>query len=168
MNGIELYLQVIPLGLAAAVTPALIALQLLVMCGDRWLPRGLLVIAANALAFGIVIALLVLGFAHLPDAHTGTSTGLDALRFGCGLVLLVMAVYFLLPHPGLNARTQAVLEKRAAHARGWMFMRVVLGPRATPVLTRAYTWIMHNSLRVVGVILAVIGLWFSIGALVAW
>ena len=45
---------------------------------------------------------------------------------------------------------------------------MVLGPRATPVLTRAYTWIMHNSLRVVGVILAAIGLWFSIGALVAW
>lgn len=220
MEGVDLYLHVIPLGVAAAVTPTLIALQLLVVCAPRWLGRALGVLAANALAFGLVIALVSFGFAKLPDAGTGHHEGFDSLRFGCGLVLVVMSVYFLLPHRQLQERTQAAIERRVDHAHSWVFfglafyfsitdlssfiviapglrdvsvstadlsakigalvvllalslmatgapliLRLVLGRRGGPWLQRAYTWVMRNNLRVVGVMLLAVGLWFAIGAL---
>lgn len=118
---LHLLAQVIPLGIAAAVTPTLIGLQLLVVAEATWLRRAVVVLVANALAFILVMAIVTAGFAQLPDAGQGHSPGLDRIRFGCGLVLLVMSVYFLLPHRDLRARAKTFIEDRVARASSWLF-----------------------------------------------
>jgi hypothetical protein len=117
----HLLAQVIPLGLAAAVTPTLIGLQLLVVAEATWLRRALVVVAANALAFVLVMTIVTVGFAQLPDAGQGHGPGLDRLRFGCGLILLVMSVYFLMPHRDLQAKAQGFVERKVARASAWLF-----------------------------------------------
>jgi hypothetical protein len=64
-------LEVIPLGIAAAITPGLIALQIIVVSGPKWGRRALAVFVANALAFVIVGALMLLGLAQIHDAGSG-------------------------------------------------------------------------------------------------
>ena len=113
--------QVIPLGLAAAVTPTLIGLQLLVLAEPTWLRRALVVVIANALAFILVMVIVTAGFAQLPDAGEGHGSGLDKLRFGCGLILVVMSVYFLMPHRDLQAKAQVFVEHKVAKASSWLF-----------------------------------------------
>lgn len=204
--------QVIPLGLAAAVTPTLIGLQLLVVAEKTWLRRALVVVVANALAFLLVMGVVTAGFAQLPDAGQGHGPELDKLRFACGLILLVMSVYFLMPHRDLQAKAQAFVERKVARASSWLFfglafymsisdfssflvllpglhdvtsaqsdlwvkavalvvllllsllatagpliVRLALGPRATPALTRTYEWVMSHNLLLVGLMLVGIG-----------
>ncbi len=122
----QLLVGVIPLALAAAITPTLIATQLLVVAeGERWRARALAVIAANTIAFGIVSALVLLGFARLPDAGTGGGGPIDtAIRAVAGAILVLVSLWFLWPHPGLAARTQASLERRLEHASVWVFFAV--------------------------------------------
>lgn len=118
---LHLLAQVIPLGLAAAITPTLIGLQLLVVAEAVWLRRAIVVVVANALAFILVMGVVTAGFAQLPDAGKGHGAGLDGLRFACGLILLVMSVYFLLPHRDLQAKAKAIIENRVARASSWLF-----------------------------------------------
>ncbi len=114
--------HVVPLGIAAAFTPTLIALQLLVVCGTQWIRRSLAVAIANALAFSLVIGLVLAGFARLPDAGTGTPSAWDAwLRIACGAGLLAAAGYFTWPHPELSARVQDSIERRTRDASVWAF-----------------------------------------------
>ena len=61
----------LPLGLAAAVTPTLFALQVLVVSGPQWQKRSLGVIAGTAIVFVIIFALVLGGLSQLPDAGTG-------------------------------------------------------------------------------------------------
>ncbi|MCX6431594.1 MAG: GAP family protein [Actinobacteria bacterium] len=114
---------VVPLGIAAAITPTLIALQLLVVAGGgRWRSRSLAVVVANAIAFGIVIALVTFGLAKLPDAGTGGGGGIDAaIRIGAGVVLALSSVWFFLPHAAMAERVRVSLESRQAHASIWVF-----------------------------------------------
>jgi hypothetical protein len=118
---LHLLTQVIPLGLAAAVTPTLIGLQLLVLAEPTWLRRALVVVIANALAFLLVMVIVTAGFAQLPDAGQGHGTDLDKLRFACGLILLVMSVYFLMPHRDLQAKAKVFVERKVAKASSWLF-----------------------------------------------
>ena len=120
-ESLRLLLDVIPLGLAAAITPTLIGLQLLVVAETPWLRRALVVLGANALAFVLIMVIVAAGFAQLPDAGQGHSAGLDKLRFGCALVLLVMSVYFLLPHRDLQVKAQEFVERKVAKASSWLF-----------------------------------------------
>lgn len=119
----SLLVSVVPLALAAAVTPALIATQLLVIAqGERWVRRGLGVIAANAVAFGIVAGVVLVGFSQLPDARTGDGSEWDFwLRLGGGGILLLSSIWFFFPHRALAARTTASLERRLANASTWVF-----------------------------------------------
>ncbi len=114
---------VVPLGIAAAITPTLIAMQLLVVAGGtHWQRRSLAVIAANAIAFGIVIALVTFGFAQLPDAGTGGGGTLDAvIRIAAGGVLALASIWFFVPHPEMAERVRTSLEARMSHASIWVF-----------------------------------------------
>jgi hypothetical protein len=114
---------VVPLGIAAAVTPTLIAMQLLVVAGGtHWRRRSLAVVVANAIAFGIVITLATFGFAQLPDAGTGGGGTLDAMiRVGVGAVLALASIWFFVPHPEMAKRVRASLEARLVHASIWVF-----------------------------------------------
>lgn len=120
---LELLVGVIPLGIAAGITPALIAMQLLVVAeGVHWIRRAVWVIIANAIAFAIVISLVLLGFAQLPDAGTGHHGPLDAwIRMVAGGILLLASIWFFIPHAELAARARTSLERRLDHASTWVF-----------------------------------------------
>lgn len=115
-------LEVIPLGIAAAITPALIALQILVVSGPKWGRRAVAVFGANLLAFSLVLALLMLGLAQLPDAGTGVhSEWSTVIRLVGAGILAVIAIFFLLPHPQLLAKSQGVFRNVENKARPWEF-----------------------------------------------
>lgn len=122
MHAVDLLVQVLPLAIAAAFTPTLLALQLLVVAEEAWVRRAIAIVAANALAFGIVIAIVLAGFAQLPDQGTGVLGPIDRwIRGVCGILLVLMSGFFLWPHPQMSARAQASLERRATNASTWVF-----------------------------------------------
>jgi len=115
-------LEVIPLGIAAAITPGLIALQIIVVSGPKWGGRALAVFLANALAFSIVAGLMLLGLAQLPDAGTGHHDySFPMIRIIAAVILFLCAIFFLLPHPRLLAKSKAALEGVEGRARPWEF-----------------------------------------------
>lgn len=116
--------EAILLGLAAAFTPSLLAMQVLVVCGDPWRRRALAVAVGAASAFGIVGALLYCGFAQLPEDPLGDSPLSDWLRIIAGLVLLGFAVVLFRPHPGLRQRVSADIRGYVSHASSWVFLGV--------------------------------------------
>ncbi len=115
-------LEVIPLGIAAAITPALIALQVLVVSGPRWGKRAAAVFAANLLAFAIVAALLLFGLAQLPDVGTGVhSEWSTVIRLVGAVILALTALFFLLPHPEMLKKSQSVFTNVENKAHPWEF-----------------------------------------------
>lgn len=113
-----LILQVVPLGIGAALTPSLLALQVLVCSADPWGKRAMAVVAGNALSFGLIGALVVLGFAAAPS-HGVTIGWL--IRVLAGLVLAAAAAYLLMPHPRLARRVESSIEGFVSHASTWAF-----------------------------------------------
>jgi len=115
-------LDVIPLGIAAAITPTLIALQILVVSGPRWGKRAAAVFLGNALAFVIVASLLLLGLAQLPDAGTGRhDASYPVIRIIVAVILLATAIFFLMPHPMMLAKSKAALQGVEGKAKPWQF-----------------------------------------------
>jgi hypothetical protein len=110
----DLLLSVIPLGIGAAFTPSLFAVQLLVVDNDPWKLRALSAFLGAASAFGIAVTVLLLGFAQLQPS-TNSHDVLDGLlRIIAAVALGVFAIYFFIPHPGLEKRVAADIEKRVA------------------------------------------------------
>ena len=112
-------MRVVPLGIGAAFTPSLLALQILVVSGDPWRRRALAVAVGSGLAFGIVGLLFFLGFAQLPVRSTAPSSpdvigGL--IRLGAAGVLTIASAYLFWPHPALQARVEAGIKARSARA----------------------------------------------------
>ena len=115
-------LDVIPLGIAAAITPGLIGLQIIVVSGPKWKARALAVFFANALAFSIVAGLLLLGLAQLPDAGTGNhDDSYPVIRIIAAAILFLTAIFFLIPHPELLAKSQSALQAVEGKAKPWEF-----------------------------------------------
>ena len=120
----ELLSRVVPLGIGAAFTPSLLALQILIVSGDPWRRRALAVAGGSALAFGIVGLLFFLGFAQLPVRSAAPSSpdvvgGL--IRLGAAAVLAVASAYLFWPHPALQRRVEAGIKARAARASVLVF-----------------------------------------------
>lgn len=216
-----LLFSVVPLALAAAITPTLIATQLLVIAQrDHWQARSLGVILANALAFGIVGFIAILGLAQLPDAGSGDGSTVDRiLRLGGGVILLLASIWFFFPHPALAAKTTAALEKRLTNASIWVFFvaafyfsitdlssfvvllpalhevtasdidvvfkavvlavvmflalqgtilpaltRALFGRQVEPTLQRTYGWVMKHQFLIVGLVMAIIGVYLLVTA----
>lgn len=117
--------QTILLGLAAAFTPSLLALQILVVSGDPWRRRSLAVAVGGASAFVLVGSLLLLGFAQLP---TVVDTSNDAvggwLRVVAGGVMGAFAVVLLRPHPRMQERVEADIRGYVSRASTWVFLGV--------------------------------------------
>ena len=114
---LALLLTVIPLGIGAAFTPSLFAIQLLIVGGDPWRMRALAAFAGGAIAFGLALALLLLGFAQLPTASTGEDPLGALLRISAAIVLAGIAVWFALPHGDLETRVRSDIERRVQAAR---------------------------------------------------
>lgn len=115
-------MAVLPLGVAAAVTPTLFALQVLVVSGPHWKPRALAVSIGSGLVFVVVFAAFLAGLSSLPDAGTGRTSPLDHwIELGSGLALLAVSVWLLRPHPEADAKLQAKVTGYANHASPWVF-----------------------------------------------
>ncbi|MBK6764394.1 MAG: GAP family protein [Micrococcales bacterium] len=118
----ELLTSVLPLGLAAAVTPTLFALQVLVVSGPHWQTRARSVVVGAGAVFLVVFALVLGGLSQLPGAGTGTKPRWEyVIELGCGLILMLAAIWMLRPHPEADARLEKKVEGYADHASPWMF-----------------------------------------------
>ena len=114
---ISLLLSVIPLGLGAAFTPSLFALQLLIVGNDPWRLKALGAFLGSAFAFGIAVSMLLLGFAQLPTNPEGTDVLSGILRLAAAMFIGAGAIYFFIPHPQLQLRVRNDVERRVSHAR---------------------------------------------------
>jgi len=116
--------QTILLGIAAAFTPSLLALQILVCSGDPWKRRALAVAIGGSSAFILVGGLLLFGFAQLPTSTGSPSDVAVVLRLTAAAVLVVVGIVLLMPHPGLQARTERDVQGYVARASTWVFLGV--------------------------------------------
>jgi hypothetical protein len=118
--------QTVLLGLAAALTPSLFALQVLVVAQDPWRRRALAVAAGGSLAFLVVGVLLLLGLVRLGQVLSDDVAEASGawLRIVCGAALVVIAAVLWRPHPGLRDRMEADLRGYAAHASVWVFFGI--------------------------------------------
>lgn len=105
---------VIPLGLAAAVRPSLLALQLLIVGQPHWGSR------ARALALGAALPLVVfgllvfLGLNQLPTPQPGEIDILGvSLRTIIGVGFLAAAIWLIRSHPSLEQRSADFLQDKA-------------------------------------------------------
>lgn len=117
----DLLFDVIPLGVGAAFTPSLFAIQLLIVANDPWKVRALAVFLGAASAFGIAITILLLGFAQLPTSTGRTDIVDGILRLLAAIILGALTVYFFLPHPGLEKRVTTDIENRVAKSSSIKF-----------------------------------------------
>lgn len=116
--------QTILLGLGAAFTPSLVALQVMVCSQDPWRRRALAVAVGGSSAFLLVGGLLVLGFTQLPE-RTGTPTTLMiALHLGAAAVLIVLAAVLFRPHPAIQERLDRDINGYVTHGSPWVFLGV--------------------------------------------
>lgn len=110
---IPLLATVIPLGLAAAVRPGLLSLQLLIVGQPQWWSR------ARALALGAALPLLAfgilvfLGLNQLPAPQPGQLDILGvSLRTIIGLAFLVAAIWLFRSHPKLEKRSATFMQQK--------------------------------------------------------
>ena len=123
---VPLLATIVPLGIAAAMHPALLGLQLLIVGQAHWWRR------ARAFALGASIPLLLfgllvfLGFSQLPGTK---ADGIDilgiSLRTVIGLGFLAASVWLFMPHPQLQQRTAEFVSTKVASGRPGDFL--VLG-----------------------------------------
>lgn len=107
----ETLLYVIPLGIGAAFTPSLLALQILVTGQEAWAKRALAVAAGSALAFGIFGLLIIFGFRQLPSPDvSGTDLVGGLTRLAAALVLFISAIYLFIPHPALQKSVETRIQ----------------------------------------------------------
>ena len=124
MNLLALIGETALLGLAAAFTPSLLALQLLVCSGDPWRARARAVALGGAMAFGLVGGLLFFGFAQLPGGSDVLAGLGSALRIVGGIVLVGFAWWLFRPHPGLSRRVEHDIQGYVARASTMVFWGV--------------------------------------------
>jgi hypothetical protein len=117
--------QSVLLGLAAAFTPSLLALQVLIVSGDPWRRRSLAVAIGSATAFAIVGAMLFFGFAQLPQIHSVQPDSVENwLHVVAGVALLAGAVYLFRPHPLMQRRAEAEIRAYVSRASSLVFLGV--------------------------------------------
>ena len=166
-------LDVIPLGIAAAITPGLIALQIIVVSGPKWKVRAVAVFVANALAFAIVAGLLLFGLAQLPDAGTGQHDhAYPVIRIIAAAILFLTAIFFLIPHPQLLAKSQSALQGVEGKAKPWEFAALafyfsitdvssfaVMAPALHDITVSSAGLIIQASFIVIFFVLALMATW---------
>lgn len=115
---VPLLATIVPLGIAAAMHPALLALQLLIVGQAHWWRR------ARAFALGASIPLVLFGllvFLGFSQLLGPKSDGIDilgiSLRTVIGLGFLAASVWLFMPHPQLQQRTAEFVSAKVASGR---------------------------------------------------
>lgn len=130
---LPLIATVIPLGIAAAIHPTLIALQLLLVSEPHWWPRARALTIGAALPLVIFGALVYFGFAQLPEWKPGE---LDFLGFGLraiiGVGFLAAATWLLRAHPNLQQRSTQFVESKVTSGapRDFFIIGVVMNGKS--------------------------------------
>lgn len=122
---LQLLGQAVFLGLVAALTPTLLALQVLVVAGPDWGRRAIAVIVGSTSAFVLFFLLGMTVLQQLPDANTGSSS--DVVRIGEGIaaaVLAVAGIVLLRPRPRAASSMEGKLQKYADDARPRTFLMI--------------------------------------------
>lgn len=111
-----LLLQIIPLGVGAALTPSLLALQILTTGTSPWRAKAVAVVLGTSSAFGFAMIALLVGFAQLPTRAPGRDVTTGMVWCLAGVVMIVVAVWLFWPHPHLAERLEASIAKRVERA----------------------------------------------------
>jgi hypothetical protein len=128
----QLLVAVAPLGVAAAITPTLFALQVLVVSGPRWRSRAVAVALAAAMVFAAVFGLVLAGLSQLPDAGTGRHGRTEyVISLLVGAILVPLGIWLLRPHMHADAEMQRKVEGYAEHANPWVFFGIAAYMSAT-------------------------------------
>lgn len=109
-------MRIIPLGIGAALTPSLLALQILTTGTSPWRAKATAVVLGASSAFGIAMAALLVGFAQLPTRAPGRDVTAGVVWCLAGVALLVITAWLVWPHPHLAERLEASISKRVEHA----------------------------------------------------
>lgn len=124
---VPLLATIVPLGIAAAMHPALLGLQLLIVGQAHWWRR------ARAFAIGASIPLVLfgvlvfLGFSQLPEPKPDSLDVLGfSLRSVIGLGFLAASVWLFLPHPQLQRRTAEFVSAKVTSGRPRDFLALGL------------------------------------------
>jgi threonine/homoserine/homoserine lactone efflux protein len=121
----QLLVAVVPLGLAAAITPTLFALQVLVVSGPQWRRRAAAVALGAGAVFAAVFAIVLAGFSQLPDAGTGRHGRIeDVVSLTVGAVLVPVGLWMLRPHPQADAAMERKVQGYAEHAKPSVFFGI--------------------------------------------
>jgi hypothetical protein len=124
---------VIPLGLAAAVRPSLLALQLLIVGQPHWWPRARALAIGAALPLVIFGVLVFLGLNQLPTPQPGELDVLGvSIRTIIGFGFLVAAIWLIRSHPSLEERSAQFMQGKAQHAstRDFFFLGLALNGKS--------------------------------------
>jgi len=116
VEGIELLGQTILLGVGAAFTPMLLAMQIVIVSGDPWRRRAVSVAMGGSAAFLIVGALLFFGFAQVPNVMAERGALEAWLRIIAAVVLVVVAGVLLRPHPQMRERVEDDISRHVKDA----------------------------------------------------
>ncbi len=111
-----LLVQVLPLGIGAAFTPSLVALQILIVGQDPWHRRALAVILGAGSAFGIAGALFLFGFAKLPVPESGHDVIGGLVRLAAAVILAIACTWLFRPHPVLQKKVEQGITTRVGKA----------------------------------------------------
>lgn len=110
---VPLIATVVPLGIAAAIHPTLIAVQLLLVSQSHWWLRARAFAVGASLPLLLFGALAYFGFAQLPSGSPGALNVVGVgLRSVLGLAFLAGSVWLLWPHPRLQQRSAEFVTAR--------------------------------------------------------
>lgn len=109
-------MQIIPLGIGAALTPSLLALQILTTGTSPWRAKAVAVVLGTSTAFGIAMIALLVGFAQLPTRDPGRDVTAGIVWCLAGLAMTVIAAWLFWPHPHLAERLEASIAQRVTRA----------------------------------------------------
>jgi small neutral amino acid transporter SnatA (MarC family) len=94
----------------------------LVVSGPHWHSRAWAVILGSGGVFAVFFALVLGGLSQLPDAGKGTdSRSVYIVEVVAGVVLVVLAVWMLRPHPQADQRMEQKVRSHADHASPLVF-----------------------------------------------
>lgn len=130
---IPLLATIIPLGLAAAVRPSLLALQLLIVGQPHWWPRARALAVGAALPLVIFGLLVFLGLNQLPAPKPGQLDILGvSLRTITGIGFLAAAFWLIRSHPALEQRSANFLQEKAERGspRDFFFLGLALNGKS--------------------------------------
>jgi hypothetical protein len=115
---ITLLATIIPLGIAASIKPALLAMQLITVSSPQWWPRARALALGAAIPVAGYILIGLLGFSQVPPPKPNQIDVLGlSLRTVIGIGFLIASVWLLRPHAALQRKVADYVHAKLQTAR---------------------------------------------------